>query len=261
LEHELDAGLFVRTTRRVELTAAGQVLYDKAQVIAAAQDAGDAVAALQGLTRGMLSIGTAQSLGAFTDLPVLLDQFHARYPDIEIHLSEGGSTLLLEKVWSGELDLAFVPIFEPPPGIITTMIACEELVLACPIHHPLAGKSNLLLAELKDEHFVDFQPGWGNRLIVDHAFAQVRVEQHIAFEVTGLGTLLVARGLGIPEPLALARANPNQAMPIAMAELGRPEICWELVPALVGSEAQDARPTNSATHPFIGCAADAEGLS
>jgi DNA-binding transcriptional LysR family regulator len=129
-----------------------------------------------------------------------------------------------------------VPIFQPPSGIITTMITCEELVLAYPIHHPLAGKSNLSLTEMKDEHFVDFQPGWGNRLILDHAFAQARIDPHIAFEVTDLGKLPAARSLGIalvPEPLALAMANSNQAMPIAMAELGRPEICWELLPAFV----------------------------
>jgi hypothetical protein len=91
----------------------------------------------------------------------------------------------------------------------------------------------------------------------------MRIDQHIAFEVTGLGTLLVARGLGIalvPEILALARANSNQAMPIAMAELGRAEICWELVLAFAGCETQDVGPTNPATH-FIGCAADAVGLS
>jgi len=65
--------------------------------------------------------------------------------------SSGGSALLLEKIREGQLDLAFVPIFGPTPGIVTTMIACGELVLACPPGHPLAGASNIALAELKAE--------------------------------------------------------------------------------------------------------------
>jgi DNA-binding transcriptional LysR family regulator len=113
LEHELKAELFVRTTRRVELTAAGQVFYDQAKrVIAAAKDAREAVAAVQGLRRGKLAIGTVQSLGAFIDLPVLLDSFHARYPEIEIHLNQNASTSLFEKVsiganWTWRLPLSW----------------------------------------------------------------------------------------------------------------------------------------------------------
>jgi DNA-binding transcriptional LysR family regulator len=258
LEHELKAELFLRTTRRVELTAAGQVFYEKAHyIIAAAKDAREAVAAVQGLHRGNLSIGTTQSLGAFIDLPILLDHFHTQHPDIEVHLHQsGGSTLLLERIREGQLDLAFVPVLDPPPGIVTTMIACEDLVLACPVGHRLAGSTGLTLSDLSGEQFVDFQPGWGTRVIVDHAFAQARIERRIAFEVTDVGTQLdlVARALGValvPEPLALARANANHALPVATAELCRPEICWELVLAFAAREGQDASPKNPAARAFI----------
>jgi DNA-binding transcriptional LysR family regulator len=266
LEHELKAELFLRTTRRVELTIAGQVLYDRAQrVVAASREARNAVAAVQGLGQGKLLIGTAQSLGAFIDLPLLLHAFHTRHPEIEIHLCQGGSALLLEKIREGQLDLAFVPIFGPTPGIVTTMIACGELVLACPPGHPLAGASNIALAELKAEPFIDFQPSWGTRRIVDHAFTVARIDRRIAFEVTDLGTLfdLVARGLGIalvPEPLALARSRHDQPLPIAIAELRRPEICWELVLAFAAPDSGDRRPGNPAARVFIDVLNKTRGL-
>ena len=70
LELELGTPLFVRTTRRVELTVAGRVLYEKAQhMIAGAREARQAVAAISGLERGSLNIGTCASLNAFFDLP------------------------------------------------------------------------------------------------------------------------------------------------------------------------------------------------
>ena len=251
LEHELKTTLFIRSTRRVELTAAGQVLYGKAQhILAAANDAREAVESIQGLSRGTLSIGTVQSLGSFVDLPMLLDKFHSQHPEIEIQLCQGGSTLLLERIRDGQLDLAFMPMLEPPKGVTAMMVACEHLVLACPLDHPLAGNTNVSLSQLRDEPFIEFQPSWGTRLIVDRAFTEARIERRIAFEVTDLGTLLdlVARGLGValvPETLALARAKPGQSLQIGTAELCRPEICWELVLVFPAGSNGNAPPRKS----------------
>jgi DNA-binding transcriptional LysR family regulator len=128
LEEELGAQLFVRSTRQVRLTSAGRVFLDKAQAtLGAAREARDAVAAIQGLNQGMLSIGTVQSLPAFLDLPSLLARFHAQHPGVEVRLCQGSSSHLLEKVKSGRLDLAFLPLCEPSGGIATTLIACEAL--------------------------------------------------------------------------------------------------------------------------------------
>ena len=58
LERELDAPLFVRSTRDVRLTGAGEIFLEKARLaIEAVQDARSAVAELQGLKRGTLKIG------------------------------------------------------------------------------------------------------------------------------------------------------------------------------------------------------------
>jgi DNA-binding transcriptional LysR family regulator len=257
LEHELKAELFVRSTRCVELTAAGRVFLEKAQtIVAAAKDAREAVTAVRTLSQGQLSIGAVQSLGSFIDLPLLLHGFNSSYPHIEIQLCQGGSTQLLEQIREGRLDLAFMPMLEMPPGITTLMVACEELVLACPTVHPLAGGANVSLSQLKDEPFIDFQHSWGTRLIVDRAFAEARINRRVAFEVTDLGTLLdlVARGLGValvPETLAGARAKLNQQLPIGTSELCQPEICWELVLAYAAGKNGNGQPGNPAANAFI----------
>ena len=76
LEEELATKLFMRNTRQVQLTTAGRVFLDKARLaLEAVREARDAVAAVQGLTRGRLAIGTVQSLPAFVDLPALLASF------------------------------------------------------------------------------------------------------------------------------------------------------------------------------------------
>ncbi|MDB5617834.1 MAG: gltC 1 [Tardiphaga sp.] len=252
LEEELDAKLFVRSTRQVRLTDAGRMLLDKARTaLESIQDARDAVASVRNLKGGSLSIGTVQSLPAFLDLPSLIEKFHAAYPGVEVRLRQGSSTDLLEKIRSGRLDLAFLPLSESPDDIKCDMIACEALVVACAPSHPLAGASNISFAALKDESFVDFEPDWGTRKLVDQGFSGASVSRHIAFEVSDLETLLelVSRGMGIallPEAIAEAR-RPS----LGIAQLAEPEICWELVVAYLAADGEDQGPSDNAARAFL----------
>lgn len=253
LEVELDAKLVVRTTRHVRLTAAGEVFLAKAKaVLDAVADAKEGVAAVQGLRRGTLSIGTIQSLPPFLDLPLLIEQFHARYPDIEVRLIQEGSFALLERVRHGKLDLAFLPLSDPPPDIETTMIACEGLVVVCATTHRLAGQENVPLSDLQHEPFVDFGMHWGTRKLVDRGFIEAGVERRIAFEVSDLNTLLefVRRGMGIALlPEAIAEAHRDM---IGIAQLAdEPEICWELVVAYIGDADDKAVPAGQAAKAFL----------
>lgn len=252
LEEELGAKLFVRTTRQVRLTAAGRAFLDKVRItLDSVRDAREAVVALHGLKRGTLSIGSVQSLPAFLDLPALIAAFHARHPDVEIRLCQGGSIQLIEAIRNGRLDLAFLPLCEPSGDITTTMIACEALVVACAPGHPLAGRADVTLATLRGEPFVDFESGWGTRWLVDRGFAEAGVERRIAFEVSDLDTLLglVTRGLGIalvPEAIAEARRAS-----LGIARLAAPDICWELVVAYATGEKAEQGPSDHAPQAFL----------
>jgi DNA-binding transcriptional LysR family regulator len=65
--------------------------------------------------------------------------------------------------------------------------------------HPLAQRGELTLADLAEEPFVDFPPGYGNREVVDRAFAAAGVVRRVALEVPDIdmGAALVRHGLGI----------------------------------------------------------------
>ena len=252
LESELDAQLVVRSTRQVSLTSAGKVFLNKAKAaLDAVDDAREAVAAVQGLKRGTLNIGSMQSLPAFLDLPSLIEQFHAQHPGVDVRLCQGGASLLLEKVRSGRLDLAFLPLSEPPADVQTTMIACEALVVVCAPNHPLAGQVDVPLSALRDQPFVDFELDWGTRKLIDRGFIEADIDRHIAFEVSDLDTQLelVRRGLGIallPEAIAEAR-RPT----IGIAELAGPELCWEVVVAYRAGNEEESVPTDLAPRAFF----------
>lgn len=200
LERELGAALFLRSTRQVQLTAAGRALLVEARrALSATNAARDAVAAVQGLLRGSLAIGSLQCLQV-VDLPAVLAGFLASHPGLEIRLRHGGSGELVERVRTGELDLAFVS--RParlPDGLVVEPLASEPVVLACPLNHPLATRDEVALAELGNEHFVDFHRDWATRDLVDATLAAAGVERRVALEVTDVHSLLdlVAVGLGV----------------------------------------------------------------
>ena len=196
LERELGADLFVRNTRQVRLTPAGTALLAEARrTLAASTACVDAVAAVQGLLRGDLTIGTLQCLHV-VHLPTVLSTFVATYPGLDIELRTGGSGELAGMVAQGKLDVAFVA--RPavlPDDVVVTPLASEPMVLACAPTHRLAGAARVPVAALAGERFVDFVPDWGPRDLVD----SVAGDRHVALEVTDVHSLLdmVAVGLGV----------------------------------------------------------------
>jgi DNA-binding transcriptional LysR family regulator len=237
LERELDAPLFVRSTRRVELTQAGHALLPEARrTLAAAQAATDAVAAVQGLLRGTLAVGTMQILPPSVDLLAVLGRFHADHPGVELRLRQAGTGTLLDEVRNGALDLALVaPVGRPPNEITMRHLASDPLLVACAPTHPLATRDQVELAELAGERFVDFQPDWGLRMLLDQTFAAAGLERSSALEVNDVPSLLelVAHGLGValvPEVVTRYQAEvrylrlraPAPLFEVAVATVGDP---------------------------------------
>ena len=247
LEEELGARLFVRSTRKVRLTAAGRAFLEKANVaLEALRQGKELIADIRSLRRGKLSLGTVQSLPSFIDLPALLETFHDQHPHIEVRLCQGSAGHLIEKIRSRQIELVILPVEETHPDLSSQIICCDSLVLACAMEHPLAETNQVTLKELSGEPFIDFEPTYGTRELVDHSFVDAGLERRVAFEVSDLNTLLelVTRGLGIaliPQAVAFARRESIAHVPLADLE-----ICWELAAAYNGDitadDALDAAP-------------------
>ncbi|MEA2391778.1 MAG: hypothetical protein QOK31_1887 [Solirubrobacteraceae bacterium] len=218
LERELGATLFVRTTRRVDLTDAGRALLPEARrTLATAEAARAAVAGVQGLLTGSVAIGTGKALGI--DLVPVFARYTELYPGIELNLHQAGSIALIEAVRDGRLD--FAPLGLPqrePEGVVTTILRTEPVLLACHPEHPLAGRKRLRIDNLNGEAFVDLDRDWGLRLLTDHWFAEAGVDRRVAFAVNDVSTLLelVAGGLGVAivsESIATRNAPGVQYVP------------------------------------------------
>ncbi|PBC65861.1 LysR family transcriptional regulator [Streptomyces sp. Tue6028] len=200
LERELQAALFVRTTRRVTLTEAGRALLGEAErILAQVRSAQDAVAAVQGVLRGTLSLGTEQCI-AGVQVARLLARFRRRHPDVEIRLRQAGAEALAEEVAAGGLDLAFgVRTRADTDQLRSVPLTGEPMTVLCHPAHRLAGAAVVTPEELGGEAFVDFHHDWGPRRTTDAAFAAADVRRTVALEVNDVHSLLelVHEGLGI----------------------------------------------------------------
>ncbi|GAB2887782.1 LysR substrate-binding domain-containing protein [Streptomyces deserti] len=234
LERELQTPLFVRTTRRVTLTPAGRALLAEAErILAQVRTAHEAVAAVQGVLRGTLTVGTEQCI-AGVDAARLLAAFRRRHPDVEICLRQAGSGALAEEVAAGRLDLAFgVRTRADSDQLRSVPLTSEPMTVLCHAAHRLAVTGAAVTPEeLGGEVFVDFHPDWGPRRTTDAVFSAAGVRRSVALEVNDVHTLLdlVGENLGIavvPRHFAHKRASLT-ALPVK----GTGEAVYETVALL-----------------------------
>ncbi|XVV14851.1 LysR family transcriptional regulator [Actinoplanes sp. CA-131856] len=233
LERELDAELFVRHTRRVRLTDAGRALLTEAnRTLASAAAAREAVAAVRGLVRGSLTVGTEQCLGV-VDLPPLLASFRRAHPGVEISLRYSGSGHIVDEIRQGRLHVGFVALPGPAPeGVRLEALATEEMLLLTHPDHVPADRDPSALA---GEDFVDFSPDWGARKVNDQLFARHGVDRRISVEVNDVHTLLdfVHQGLGIAVvPAPVTRKTHASGLHVARLTAGA---SWQVSVALPAS--------------------------
>ncbi|MEV5966542.1 LysR substrate-binding domain-containing protein [Kribbella sp. NPDC051952] len=210
LESELGVQLLRRTTRRVDLTAAGEAYLVRARQIIAAvgSAAGEAQRVAAGL-QGRLVIGCVGS-ATYSLLPQLVRTLREELPDVEVSVQ--GEMLAPDQVGAllaGRIDLG---LLRPPvdeDALKLEVLRADRLIVAVPDGHHLAGRQRLRLRELADEDFV-IHAGGGRSVMHDTVVARCReagFEPRIRHEVAETSTLVtfVAAGLGIavvPAPVA-----------------------------------------------------------
>ena len=106
LEDEIGVPLLDRIGHRSKLTAAGEIVYQRAlRMLAERNDLMTELDELRGLKRGTLRLGLPP-VGSSTLFAPLFAAYHKRYPGVEIRLVEHGGERLEELLLSGEIELA-----------------------------------------------------------------------------------------------------------------------------------------------------------
>jgi DNA-binding transcriptional LysR family regulator len=175
--------LFLRYVERAmhEITAGRQVLLD-----------------LQNPDRGSIPLAFLHSLGTHT-VPELLKTFRAAHPDVQFKLYQNATSLLLDQLESGEIDLCLSSPTVTREGIEWTSLFTEELFLAVPSAHRLARLGPVSLEAIAGEPLITFKKDYGLRILTDQLLAAANVEPVITFEGEEIMTVagLVEANLGV----------------------------------------------------------------
>jgi LysR family transcriptional activator of glutamate synthase operon len=201
LEEEVGLALVERTTRRVAITDAGELLVARARRILAEIDAAHfELQDLCGIRGGHVTVGAMHTMGP-VDLALVLAIFHERHPGIELTVREQSSEELAEMLRVDELDLAFLSVTEriESHGLGLHQLVSEELVAVLPRDHRLGSRRRVRMRELAQDEFISFREGSRLRELLASAGRRAGFEPRITLESNESQRIrrLVARGLGV----------------------------------------------------------------
>jgi len=201
LERELGLTLFQRTSRRVQLTPAGEVFLMGVRQTLAALDAAvqSARRASRGET-GWLGIGFAAS-ATYDLLPAVLHDFRAQFPDVHLSLMELNAAEQSVALRDRSIHVGFARPYAEEAEVAVEAVLREPFLVALPESHPLAAQPALSLPLLAGEPFVSFPerplPSYAQvvRAVCEGAGFAPRVVQEVREMQTAIS--LVAAGLGV----------------------------------------------------------------
>jgi DNA-binding transcriptional LysR family regulator len=206
LEREMGTVLVDRETKPIRLTDAGEALTRHAgEMFERLATAEAEVQAIAQLDSGTLSVGTFSSAGAafFVDA---LRQLRAAHPGVEVSITEGMPSELVDRIRGGDLDLAVVFDFpqageDRGEGLEFHHLLDDPLDLVLPADHALANAKTVAYADLAGEEWVlpDFGPESPSMRVLDRGCSAAGFEPRIVFRVNDCDMTLamVAAGEGI----------------------------------------------------------------
>jgi LysR family transcriptional regulator, transcription activator of glutamate synthase operon len=226
LERELGVELLRRTTRRVDVTEAGELVLARGRrAIAEADGVRADLDALQGLVRGTLRLGGVPPVGPVHPAALIAD-FTRAHPGVAVTVREDVAFTLLGQLRDGSLDLVMA-LVDPGDhdGLEGVRLLDEELVLVTQLNHPLVQAKRVPAERLAGEALVTYGAGSTLRDVLLTLVPGGRV----VAEANELETVreLVARGLGVTlmprsvvashgERLAIRPLSPRYALPVSL---------------------------------------------
>ena len=220
LERELGTVLVDRETRPIRLTDAGAALARHAgEMLELLRTAEAEVQAVAQLDAGTLSVGVFSSAGAsfFVDA---LRVLRSKHPAVQVSITEGMPSALVDSLRAGDLDLAVVFDFpqageDRGAGLEAQHLLDDPFDVVVPDEHRLAGARRISYADLAEEDWLlpEFGPDSPSMKLLTRGCAAAGFEPRIIFQVNDCAMTLamVASGEGISAlpRLMLPRDHPG----------------------------------------------------
>lgn len=234
LEADLGTPLFVRSSRWVQLTAAGRTLLHEAPKVLATLEQTVRLTRLSGS-----GIATTIRLGYtpvanFGTLTTLLDALQEEYPDLTVDAREVFSAEIPERVCAGDLDIGLALSPQPLDGVRGEVLRREDVAALLSTRHRLAVAPKIPLADLRDETLLLFPrrlaPAYYDSIVAACQEAGFTPEVR-AFEDPPVNPMLArlsgGREVGLA-PASFAEHAGQAGAGVTVRDVIDPSICAEL---------------------------------
>lgn len=229
LEKRMKVRLIDRSTRPLALTPLGRVFYDGCKELvdryleleASIRDAGQRLA-------GTVQVAAIYSVG-LGDMGQYVERFTAQHPGARVQLEYLHPDRVAEKVQDGTADFGLVSFPKATREIDALPWREEDMILACPPGHPLAGERTVRPEQLSGQKYIGFDRGLRIRREVDRFLRTHEVSVEVTLEFDNIENIkkAIEAGAGVallPEPTLRKEVGAGTlvAVPLAGCRFVRP---------------------------------------
>lgn len=185
LERSLGTPLFVRSSRGVRLTPAGQTLYDYTlRILALAAEAESVVTDVTHLAAGRIYVGATPGVSVYV-LAEWVQSFAARYPNLTVLVQTEITSRIVGGLTAERLDIGIVEgelTPEQEARLDVRVLEAIEQRVVVGRKHPFWSRDQVEMAELDGQRFIMRQPESQTRIWLDGRLAAHGVRPRIGAE-------------------------------------------------------------------------------
>ena len=213
LENELGTKLVVRSTKEIQLTATGSVLYSYAnQILGLCERAEQDVKTASSDIQGTLSIAASTVPSQYL-LPRILPSLRQRYPKVFFQIYQGDSSQVAQRIFENGAELGIIGSPIQKAGCVCTPFFSERMVIVTPNtpeYRELDGQMTGQM--LRSSFFLAREPGSGTRKRSEEFLRSIGVDPRdlsLAAQFQSTESILqgVKNGLGIAIVSGLAASD------------------------------------------------------
>jgi DNA-binding transcriptional LysR family regulator len=209
LENHFNTQLVDRLAKQTVPTKAGELLYRYAlRLLALHSETRTAMAEFLGEIKGRLCIGGSTIPGTYL-LPHLIGRFTQTYQDVRIALTIGATSLIIDKIEAGEIELGVVGAKSRTTHLNQIALMTDESYLVVPADHKWRTRRSIDLPKLKKEPFIAREMGSGTLRAFEqslHGMGHTLDQFHIVAEIGSTEAVrqAIKNGVGVSVLPAIA---------------------------------------------------------
>jgi len=181
--------LINRKKRPIELTKAGQLLYEASKdIMDRYEQFKNELITLQKSSVSRINIAAIFSIGMHT-LPNYIKKFMVSYPDVNVHVEYLSARRIYELVLAGDVDIGLVAVPKRDKRLDVYDFEDEPLVLVCNPNHPMARESQIDIHRLQFERFIAFEKDVPTRAWIDSILERYNIVVRPVMEFDNIETI------------------------------------------------------------------------